>query len=921
MLADDRMLPTGTVTLLFTDIEGSTTRWDSHREAMQAAVRRHDELLRGAIETHDGFVFKTIGDAFCAAFGRASDAILAAIEAQRAVAREDWSAVGGLRVRVAVHAGVTEERDADYFGPTVNRVARLLSIGHGGQVLVSGAAKSLVDEHLPDGTSLVDLGLHRLKDLTAPEHVYQLDVAGLGTEFAPLRSLDALPNNLPAQLSPMVGRDAETAEVKRLLGESRLVTLIGSGGIGKTRVALQAAADMATGDGAWFVDLAACDDPAMLPSAIAAVFGIADEGGSQRLIERVAAALRLKRLLLVLDNCEHVIAVAAESVQFLLQLCVEMRVLATSREPLGIGGEELYRMPPLPTPPERERMTAGRIVEYGAATLFIARARAAHNGFVVTDQNAETIAEIVRQLDGIPLAIELAAARVKALKLPQLLQRLDDRLKLLTGGSRTALPRQQTLRALIAWSYDLLTDAERSVFRQIAVCRGTWTLDAAEAIWCDAAHADSDVLNLVAALVDKSLVVADGDEDADEQRYRLLASTREFALECLANAGEDRDAAKRHCHFYTERAREAGNDFWATESDRWTSRILADVENYRGAIHWGFESGNDAEAAASVVASLRWHWNGTARGEGRAYVERASAALPPSAPAELRGMLALAASALLVKVEGNDPALEAERIFTDTADVVPRAEALNALADTVGGAGRFAESVELAQAAVTAARESGLPRLIGCVLSTAGYWSACAGDDTQAAAYLDEADPIVRRCNDRPALARLDAIRAEVAFKQGDAARALIFVREAQSIYRQRRHVPWLCTTLLNGAAYLLVTGDAPTAWSSAREALELALECENSFLAAIAVGHLARMCAERDPERAARLAGFVDAFNAREQIVREPTEQQGYEELLALVRGSLTEDRLNALLAEGAAMDQASAAADALAIPQPAGA
>ncbi len=365
--------PTGTVAFLFSDIEGSAIRWETHRAEMQEAVRRHDALMRAAIERNDGYVFKTIGDAFCAAFATVPEAVTAALDAQRAVEAADWNAVDGLRVRMAIHAGVADERDADYFGPAVNRTARLMAIGYGGQVLLTRAAKELSGELLPPHTELLDLGQHRLRDLNAPEHVFQLHGPDLPQEFPALRSLDVLPNNLPMHLTPLIGRDEEIAEIQALVERSRLVTLTGAGGIGKTRTALQVAADTlrGDGDGVWFVDLAPLDDPALVPSAIAEVFNVADEGESRHLIERVATALKAKTLLIVLDNCEHILSAAADAVDRLLHLCPKVRILATSREPLGIAGEESYRMPTLSVPPESERMTAQRVTQYAAATLFV----------------------------------------------------------------------------------------------------------------------------------------------------------------------------------------------------------------------------------------------------------------------------------------------------------------------------------------------------------------------------------------------------------------------------------------------------------------------------------------------------------------------------------------------------------------------
>jgi predicted ATPase/class 3 adenylate cyclase len=587
--------PTGTVTFLFSDIEGSTVRWDTNRAEMQEAIRRHDEVMRAAIERNGGYVFKTIGDAFCAAFATVPEAVTAALDAQRAIGATDWDSVDGLRVRMAIHVGVADEREADYFGPTVNRVARLLAAGHGGQVLLSGAAKELSRELLPHQTALLDLGQHRLRDLSAPEHVFQLQAPGLPQEFPNLHSLDALPNNLPIHLTPLIGRDGEIAEVTRLLESSRLVTLTGAGGIGKTRTALEVAAGMSQGDvdGVWFVDLASLDDPALVPGAIAQVFNVTDEGGSRPLIERVAAALKAKTLLIVLDNCEHVVSAAADAADRLLHLCPNVRILATSREPLAIAGEESYRMPTLPVPPGGEKMTAQRLMQYPAASLFVARAHAAQRTFALKDDNAEIVAEIVRRLDGIALAIELAAPRIRVLSLDQLEQRLHERFKILTGGSRTALPRQQTLRAAVEWSYDLLTPAEQSMLRQIAIFRGGWTLEAAEAICTGERLPDWDQFDLLSALVDKSLIVAE--IEGKEQRYRLLESTRQFAAERLDEAREREGVGARHCRYFAQVAQRAGDAYWQIDWDHWTSQVRLDLENCRAAIEWGLKS--DCEAA------------------------------------------------------------------------------------------------------------------------------------------------------------------------------------------------------------------------------------------------------------------------------------------------------------------------------------
>jgi predicted ATPase/class 3 adenylate cyclase len=910
--------PTGTVTFLFSDIEGSTKRWDHHREAMQAALRHHDELLHGAVESNGGHVFKTVGDEFCSVFSRAHEAVNAAVAAQHAIGAEDWSAVEGLRVRMAIHTGVTDERDGDYYGGTVNRVARLLSIGHGGQVLLSGVAQGLVHDRLPSQASLIDMGLHRLKDLSAPEQVFQLRAPGLLESFPPLKSLDAFPNNLPAQLTPLLGRDEEVAAVAQLVRQSRVVTLLGSGGIGKTRTALQVAADLVQDDGSWFVNLASIDDPANVPSAIAGVFNIADEGGSQALVDRIVAALRMKSLLIVLDNCEHVVVAAAHAIDRLVQGCPKMRILATSREALGIAGESLYRMPLLAVPPDNGAITADRVVQYPAAALFVARAKATQQNFTVTDQNAPALAQIVRRLDGIALAIELAASRVKVLNLQQLAQRLDDQLKLLTGGSRNVLPRQQTVRALIAWSYDLLDDGERSMLRQAAIFRGSWTLEAAEAVWQDQSDSGSDALDLVTALADKSLLVVE-EAIGGEQRYRLLESTRAFAQERLEELGEADSAGRRHCEYYAAFAEEVGAQFWSSDTDAWIGRVRLDLDNFRRAIRFGL-SGADTEVAVSTVAALRWYWDQVAVREGRELVGEAQRALAQAGRARTRALLSLSVAMLWAerRAEGATAALS---MFSEAGSDLFRAEALGALASARGDEADFAGAIQALEEALVLARAANLQRLAAMLLSSLGYWQACAGNAEAAIAALEAAMPAIRRSNDLRLLARSQAIGAELAFASGDVEKALASAREAEAIYRERSNEGTMfCATLGNLAAYLIAAGEIAEARRYACEALDLAAKREDTYYSAICIGHLARIAAEtRAPAEAARLLGFVDAACARLGSVREPTEKKSYDRTVELIRAALPEDRIVALMKEGAAMDQETAIVEALAIPQPA--
>ncbi|MFW6313177.1 MAG: adenylate/guanylate cyclase domain-containing protein, partial [Spirochaetota bacterium] len=473
---------TETLTFLFTDIEGSTRLWELHPEAMQHALRRHDELLRRSIETHGGRVFKTVGDAFCAVFGSAPSALAAAADAQRALSTAVWPpAIGSLRSRMGLHSGTAEERDRDYFGPALNRVARLEAAAHGGQIVLSVATHELVRDAFPEGVDISELGTYRLKDLLRPERIFQATVSGLLASFPPLRTLDTRRSNLPTGKTPFLGRERELAAVVSLLRrpEVRLVTLTGPGGTGKTRLSIQAAAALEEEfrDGVWFVELETAREADELVAAIGAVLGVRpdSEGSPTALIRDLSD----KEVLLVLDNFEQLVR-SAGTVGEILAACPGVTVVASSRERLRLYGEHDYPVPPLGLPEQPQKQTPAVIAEYEAVRLFAQRARMAQSAFEITEQNARVVAEICRRLDGLPLAIELAAARIRTLGPQQILTRLENRLSTLTGGARDLPARQQTIYGAIAWSYELLNEDERRLFRWLGIFRGGWTLDAAE---------------------------------------------------------------------------------------------------------------------------------------------------------------------------------------------------------------------------------------------------------------------------------------------------------------------------------------------------------------------------------------------------------------------------------------------------------
>jgi predicted ATPase/class 3 adenylate cyclase/DNA-binding CsgD family transcriptional regulator len=580
-------LPAGVVTFLLTDVEGSTRQWESEPEAMPQAIARHYELLDAAIALHGGVrpEEQGEGDSVVGAFARASDAVAAALDAQRALLQEPWPLTRPLRVRMALHSGEAQLRDdANYFGPAIIRCARLRAAGHGAQVLMSATTHHLVADRLPAGATICDLGAHRLKDLGRPEQVWQLCHPDLIGEFPSLRSLNSIPNNLPVQLSSFVGRETELAELRKALAGSRVVTLTGAGGCGKTRLAVQSAADMLEehGDGAWWVELASVSTPEHVPNAVARALGLREEEG-RPLIETLAEQLAEAGALLVLDNCEQVLDASARLIETLVRAAPRLRVLATSREPLGIPGEVTWRVPSLD--------------EESAVRLFIERAAQVRPGFSPDATETEVVRQICLRLDGIALAIELAAARVRMMHPSRIAAALDDRFRILTGGGRTVMPRQQTLETSVAWSYDLLDDDERAVLRRLSVFAGGFGLEAAEAVCGDERVDRYAVLDVLSRLVDKSLVQVD-ESDGTYERYRLLETIRLYARQRLVESNESDATRDRHLTYYLDLAEQGEPELARGRGPAWLIRLECEHDNLRVALEW-------ADATAAYEPSLR----------------------------------------------------------------------------------------------------------------------------------------------------------------------------------------------------------------------------------------------------------------------------------------------------------------------------
>jgi len=904
----ERVLPTGTVTFLFSDIAGSTERWERHRDGMKAAVAKHDALMREAIAANGGFVFKTIGDAFCAAFQTAPDAIAAALSAQRALGLEDWSGVDGLKVRMAVHTGLADERDGDYFGPTVNRVARLLSIGHGGQVLVSGVSTELSQGAMPAKSTLRDLGAHRLRDLTHPEQVYQLVASGLPADFPPLLSLDALPNNLPLQLTHLVGREDDLAEVEDLLAKHRLVTLVGAGGVGKTRLSLQVAAELLDKfeDGVWFVDLAPLAEAALIPTTTAGLFGVS-ETGDRSITDSLVHALKPRKLLIVLDNCEHLVEGAARLADTLLRGCAHLRILASSREGLGIEGEVVLRVPSLAVPSTDEKLGAIEAKRYGAIALFVERASAADRRFVLTDENAGAVARICEQLDGIALAIELAATRVKVLSVEQLANRLADRFRILTAGNRTALPRQQTMRALIDWSYDLLTDEEKTLFRRLSVFAGGWTIDAASAVCADLKIDALDILELLSALVDKSMVVSELAGAA--QRYRLLASTRQYASELLEQSGEAEIVRRRHAEFFLDEALKATATWNTTPTGAWITGLLPEADNYRAVLDWSLIEKRDAELGAKLTAALTRFWDTVGQNaEGRQRVTAALRAIDDRARPDLEAPLQEGLARLELTAArwhlGQTAAERAYELYQTLNDRTGVAQALSALGESFIRQRRADDAEKAFDNALSLFREIGDTRMIGYVTAQKARNGAFSGNEQRALTLYTEALPLLRASGAELYVSMVEINLGEIEFAAGNAERALVRERDLVTTLPSWDHADrWVVN--LNISGYLIALDRFEEALGTAREALRYSRQLGPANFA-MSIQRFAAIAAARgDLQLGARLSGFCTQSYADSGTRLDFTEQREHDNLVAILEQGLGTQELARLSAEGAAVPE----------------
>jgi predicted ATPase/class 3 adenylate cyclase len=894
------------MTFLFTDIEGSTTLLQRVGEDVYArALAEHHALIRSALAAHDGAELTMMGDGFFAAFFSPRACVAAVLAMQQALQSHSWPGGGEpLRVRMGVHTGEAEQTVAGPVGLDVHRAARIAAVAHGGQILLSEAAAALVRDFLPEGTTLTGLGVHRLKDLGSPERIFQLTAPGLPSEFPALRSLGnpALLNNLPAELSTFVGRATELKEILSLVGSSRLVTLTGPGGSGKTRLGLQAAAEMldGTGDGVWLVELAAVTDAGSVPSAIAAVPGVAAQPG-RTMLDTLVSALAPQRLLIVLDNCEHLVDACARAADAILRRCPRVHLLATSREPLGISGETIYWVPPMSLPAEDDSGSVPSELP-DAVALFVDRARQQGVSLTADGSSGALIASICRRLDGMPLAIELAAARLRSLSLADLRDRLDQRFRLLTGGSRAALARQQTLLATVAWSYSLLDTAEQQLLRRLAVFPESFDLAGAEAV-CGVAGLDRlEVVDLLGSLVNKSLV---GTERGPQNlRYRLLETIRQFAGERLTEADDAAAISAAHCEYFVSLGEQAGARLTGSDQGRWFAVLDAERANLWRAAQYAASLPDGTSRVLRLGAVLRRYWT--------SHAARAAAGLirPVLERSDARSdhrLFVDAAITVMSATRGLDVRAAlgyGERVVAEARQVGEPNLLIEALA-IYCGLYYFAREPERGAAfgaeAVALARRTGNDVLLGS--SIQGYLLSLDMTDPDAAEPLyAEAIACTQRSGDRQTAHLLHNNASVHALRAGDVAAARTHLVQARQAGAEIGELSNVVT--VNMGWVLRQEHDPKAARDTFQDGLRLSRRTGDSYGLAYCSLGLACIAGDLgDWHRAAGLHGAAQAFFDQLGGPWQDPEDRYREDSIAAVRCRLGDAQFDQAYAHGLAL------------------
>jgi predicted ATPase/class 3 adenylate cyclase len=872
-----RDLPIGIVTFLFTDIEGSTRLLERLGERYGKLQERHDAIIRAAIDGADGHEVGTEGDSFFAVFATPSGALRAAAQAQRELAATGSSDEDAVRVRMGVHTGEGVLGGDNYVGLDVNRAARIAAAAHGGQVLLSDATRAIVERSLPSGTELRDLGQHRLKDLLQPERLHQLVIEGLEQDFPSPRTVDARPNNLPAQLTRFIGRGDENARIRELLASHRLVTLTGPGGMGKTRLGLQVALDAMSDfrDGVTFVDLSAVTDSALVATEIADALQVRVEPG-HAVLETLTKHLLPIELLLLLDNFEQVTDAGPSVVEPLLRVAPGVKALVTSRVPLHLYGEQEFQVPPLMLPDPDRLPQLDALVRLEAVALFVERAAARSPGFRVTAENARTVAEIAVRLDGLPLAIELAAGRAKLLSPEQLLARLEQRLPLLIAQERDVPERQRTLRRTIEWSYELLDEPERRTFSRMSVFAGGFDLEAVDVVANPHGELGHDSLDGLASLVDKNLVRS-LDTGGVEQRFAMLETIREFGLERLAVSGEEPAVRQRHAEHWTNVGERASAALSGPEQAIWTRRLEQNIDNFRAALRWVVRS-NEAELGLRLGTALRNFWRlGAHVPEGVRWLD------------EILAMPGATGSPQL------------------------RAQALTAAADLRSWTGETDEYLRLAEEAIATYRAIGDSLGIADALEEIGFAQLQAGLADVARTSLQEARELHTALSNPQKAGECSLGLGMVAGLEGRADQARERFEEALAIFKDLRDAYWTGFAERLVGAVDRIEGNDEAAEKRFRSSLIAAQRHDLMGLAASGLYAFADLALFRGQhERAIRLTGATDAI--RERVGEAaPLEIQIVGDVRGAASSFLDEANAERLYQEGRGMEVERAVAYAL--------
>jgi predicted ATPase/class 3 adenylate cyclase/DNA-binding CsgD family transcriptional regulator len=844
-------LPTGTVTLLFTDIAGSTRLLHQLGERYASMLLECRQVLRAVFGQWNGHEVDTQGDAFFVVFARATDAVSAAVAAQRALASHAFPEGVAVRMRVGLHTGEPQRTADGYVGLDVHRAARIMSAGHGGQVLLSQTISPLVEQDLPEDVHLRDLGEHRLKDLGRPMRLFQLVISDLPADFPPLNTLENSPNNLPVQPTPFLGREHEVAAIRDLLRREdvHLVTLTGSGGVGKTRLGLQVAADLSDwfASGVFFVNLAPISEPALVVPTIAETLAI-QEGSGQTLLERLEEHLRQRQMLLLLDNFEHVVS-AAEQVAALLATCPQLKVLVTSREVLHVRAEHEFPVPPLAFPDLNHLPDLAALSHQAAVALFLQQAQAVKPDFQLTDANARTIAELCARLDGLPLAIELAAARMKLFSPRALLARLGQRLSVLTSASRDVPARQQTLRNTIAWSYQMLDAKAQRLFRRLSVFVGGCTMEAIEALCTERDGSESEpVLDTVASLADKSLLQRVEQQTGEELRFVLLETIREYALERLEALGETEAARKAHAAYFLRLAEEAEQGMAGPPQAVLLERLEQEHDNLRAAMQWSLEQAEEGkEMALRLGGALYLFWYVRAYfSEGRDFLER-TLSRSDEVAAPVRAKALYAASQLHDALGSLDRAEalceESLALYRELGDTMGIANCLHLLADIAWGRGDLAVARALGEASLVLFREVGDNRSVAYLLYHLGSLAVEQGEYARGRDLLTESLTINRELGDTRIIAlSLFKLALLARLSGGDLVQAHTWLDESFALSREVGDKESIANCLNLWGMLALSEGDAASARSLNEQALALFQEIKQQHGTAFSLYALAEV-------------------------------------------------------------------------------